>query len=122
MHRFKNLLVWQKAMDLTQAVYEITKSFPSGEQYGLKAQLRRCAVSIPSNIAEGAGRSSDQDFKRFLSISNGSINELEAQLILANRLDYLNEQELNELLDILTEVQKMNFALSERLANKKAKP
>jgi four helix bundle protein len=86
MSDYKDLLVWQKAMDLAQDVYAITKDFPNDEIYGLTSQVRRCAVSIPSNIAEGAGRSSKKEFKHFLHISLGSAAELETQLLLAQRI------------------------------------
>ena len=96
MNKFKDLLVWQKAIDLTEFVYLLTTQFPSEEKYGLTSQIRRCVVSIPSNIAEGAGRNSKNEFKHFLSIAFGSSYELETQLILANRFNYI----LKELIKI----------------------
>ena len=88
---YSELIVWQKAMDLVVLVYEATESFPSKERYGLTNQLRRAAVSVPSNIAEGQGRSTSRDFLRCLSIAAGSLQELETQLIIASRLNYLDE-------------------------------
>jgi four helix bundle protein len=88
---FKDLVAWQRAMDLVEAVYEITRQFPKDELYGLTSQIRRAAVSIPSNIAEGEGRGSPNEFVRFLSIAYGSLREVETQLLIATRLKYLEE-------------------------------
>ena len=90
----KDLDVWKKSMDLVEGVYRLTKSFPDSEKYGLTNQMRRCAVSIPSNIAEGAGRNSKKEFKQFLYISLGSISELETQLIISSKLNYLKNKTL----------------------------
>jgi len=87
----KDLVVWQVSMDLVTEIYEITKSLPSDEKYGLSSQMRRCAISIPSNIAEGAARQSGSEFKRFLFYSLGSCTELETQYILSNRIGYIKE-------------------------------
>ena len=89
---FRDLLVWQKSMDLTQEIYSLTATFPKSETYGLTSQMRRCAVSIPSNIAEGAGRATRRDFANFVVIARGSNFELETQIILAERLGYLDQQ------------------------------
>jgi four helix bundle protein len=88
MKTHKDLLVWQKAMDFVVEVYDATRNFPANELYGLTNQIRRSAVSIPSNIAEGAARQTDKEFLQFLHIARGSLAELETQLILANRLKY----------------------------------
>ena len=104
----KDLDVWKKSMDLVEGVYRLTKSFPDSEKYGLTNQMRRCAVSIPSNIAEGAGRNSKKEFKQFLYISLGSISELETQLIISSKLNYLKNKSL---LDELDEIRKMLFGL-----------
>ncbi|WP_421752597.1 four helix bundle protein [Croceimicrobium sp.] len=117
MHRFKNLKVWQKAMELAERVFVLTRDFPEEEKFGLIAQIRRSAVSVPSNIAEGAGRNSNQDFARFLNIANGSINELETQLLLAERLGFVEKDKLEETLSLVAEVQKMNYAMTKRLKN-----
>ena len=90
---YKDLLAWQKAMDLVEMVYTLTKQFPSEERYGLTSQLRRAVVSIPSNIAEGQGRYSANEFNRFLSIAHGSLREVETQILIAVRLQYLEETE-----------------------------
>ena len=104
----KDLDVWKKSMDLVEGVYRLTKSFPDAEKYGLTNQIRRCVVSISSNIAEGAGRNSKKEFKQFLYISLGSISELETQLIISTELNY---QKDNSLLDELNEIRKMLFGL-----------
>jgi four helix bundle protein len=88
---FRDLLAWQKAMDLVEHVYGVTKPFPSDERFGLTAQLRRCAVSLPSNIAEGRSRRTSRDFLNFLSIADGSLAELETQIELARRLKYVDD-------------------------------
>ncbi len=101
----KDLEVWKKSMDLVSNIYKITESFPSKELYGLTNQIRRAAVSIPSNIAEGAARNSKKEFIQFLYIALGSLSELETQIIIANRLEYLNN--LDTLLEDLKFVQKL---------------
>jgi len=90
---YRELLVWQKAIELTVLVYRLTEVFPKREVYGLAAQLRRAAVSIPSNIAEGYGRGSRKEYLQFLSIAQGSLKELETQIILAQRLTYSTQSQ-----------------------------
>ena len=99
MQGHKELVVWQKAMDLVVAVYGITKTFPRSEIYGLASQMQRAAVSVPSNIAEGHGLKQTQAYARHLAIANGSLTELETQLEIARRLGYLsaeNESVINQ--------------------------
>ena len=99
MQGHKELIVWQKAMDLVVAIYELTKSFPKTEVYGLGSQMQRAAVSVPSNIAEGHGLKQTQAYARHLAIANGSLTELETQLEIARRLGYLtaeNESVINQ--------------------------
>ena len=91
---YKDLIGWQKAMDLVELVYQLSKRFPHEELYGLTSQVRRAAVSIPSNIAEGQGRNSPNEFRRFLSIAHGSLREVETQLMIAVRLRYLTESDI----------------------------
>ena len=91
---YKDLEVWKVAMDLVIDIYQITGTFPSHELYGLSSQMRRCALSIPSNIAEGAGRRNTKEFIQFLYISNGSLSELETQIEISFRLKYLKEMEI----------------------------
>lgn len=91
MSGFKELKVWQIGMELVVQVYRATADFPKHEVYGLASQMRRCAVSIPSNIAEGASRNSDKEFMQFLYIANGSLSELDTQLIISHKLGYIAE-------------------------------
>ncbi len=102
---YRDLIVWQKAMQLCKDVYLITKNFPKEEIYGLTSQIRRCVVSIPSNIAEGKGRNSDKDFVRFLQIALGSIYELQTQLELAFELNYIND--IENIVSLSIEIEKM---------------
>jgi four helix bundle protein len=89
----KDLKVWQEAMELVLNIYKISENFPKQEMFGLTSQIRRASVSVPSNIAEGAGRRSEKEFGRFLYISLGSLAELETQLEIAKRLNYINDTE-----------------------------
>ena len=111
MATFKGLLVWQKSMDLARLVYETTASYPSEEKFGLVSQLRRCAVSIPSNIAEGHGRDSFNERVHFLYISSGSSNELETQIILSRDFGFIDEVAFQELTSLNDEVSKMLSSL-----------
>lgn len=106
-HNFKNLKVWQKAVDLAVSVYELTKSFPSEEKFGITSQMRRSSVSIPSNIAEGTARNSSKAFSNCLDISLGESFELETQAIIANRVGILGEKQFIQFSDEVSEVQKM---------------
>lgn len=118
MSYYKNLHIWQKSMDLVDMVYSLTKNFPKEEIYGLTNQVRRSAVSIPSNIAEGAGRNSNSQFQNFLSYSNGSTLELDTQLIISNRQGYINQNNLNEITQLIEDIQKMNYKLQTKLNGK----
>lgn len=111
MHDFQKLIIWQKAMDITEDIYRLSAEFPKEEKYGLTSQIRRSAVSVPSNIAEGAGRNTDGEFKNFLGIASGSSNELFSQLILSYRLDLVSEKAVNPILNDLIEIQKINYSL-----------
>ena len=90
MKSHKDLDVWKKSMEMVANIYRLTRQFPSDEQYGLSSQIRRSAISIPSNIAEGAARNSDKEFKQFLYIAQGSAAEVETQLIIAEKLGFLD--------------------------------
>ena len=116
---YRTLIVWQKSMELTKQVYMITKEFPKEEVYGLTSQIRRCAVSIPSNIAEGKGRGSDREFVRFLQISLGSLYELQTQLELALSLNYINN--IENILALSLEIEKMLNKLITIKGDKNAK-
>lgn len=118
MSYYKNLHIWQKSMDLVDMVYSLTKNFPKEKIYGLTNQVRRSAVSIPSNIAEGAGRNSNSQFQNFLSYSNGSTLELDTQLIISNRQGYINQNDLNEITQLIEDIQKMNYKLQTKLNGK----
>jgi four helix bundle protein len=101
---YRDLIAWQKSMDLVEEIYRITKAFPREEIYGLTSQLRRCGVSIPSNIAEGQGRRTDAEFAHRLSIAHGSLREAETQLMIAKRLAYIADEQLDNLLVKTAEV------------------
>jgi len=114
-NNFKDLIVWQKSIELTKEIYLITKNFPQDEKYGLISQMKRAAVSIPSNIAEGAGRKSSKEFKHFLAISTVSIFELETQIIIASHLNLIDELILNDICLKVSEIQKMLFGLEKSI-------
>lgn len=118
MHKLKDLKLWQRSIDLSIEVYRLTGSFPADERYGLTSQIRRSAVSIPSNIAEGAGRNSNKEFRQFLGISNGSSYELQTQIIIAQRLELIDKKSSDNVLKELDELQKMTYAMQERLEHK----
>ena len=115
---YRDLKVWQKSYRLCLDLYKITKKFPKEERYGLTSQIRRAAVSIPSNIAEGYGRKTTADYLRFLYIAYGSICELETQLLLSGDLNYINQKNLKALQDGTEEVERMHKALIKSLQNK----
>ncbi len=117
MHRYKDLKLWVKSRNLCLEIYNQTKLFPKEENYCLTQQIRRCAISIPSNIAEGAGRNSDKEFINFLSISNGSTFELNTQLDIANKLKYINDNDYKKIEAMIVEIQNMNFSLQKKLKN-----
>lgn len=115
MHKFKELVVWQKAVDLAVDIYKVTRKFPADERFGLTSQMNRGAVSVPSNIAEGAGRNTDGEFNNFLGIATGSSFELETQLIIANRLNIINAEDFKQTCKEINEVQNMLFGLKKSL-------
>ena len=107
MHDYKKLNVWKESIELITEVYKTTNKFPSTEKFGLISQINRCSVSVASNIAEGAGRNTDGEFRQFLGTAKGSSYELETQLIVSNNLGYISSDELNVLIEKLEYVQKM---------------
>lgn len=115
MNRYEDLNIWKKAMELAEEVYLLMKKLPDDEKFGLISQIKRCSISIPSNIAEGAGRNSKKEFVHFLSITNGSTLELETQLMLLERLKFLKKKEIEPLLSKCVEIKKMNYALQKSL-------
>jgi len=118
MHKFKELTVWQKSVDLAADVYSLTKKFPSDERFGLVSQINRSAVSIPSNIAEGAGRNSRNEFNHFLGITIGSSFELETQLVISQKLNFLNSMQLETILKDVHDIQNMTYGLISSLKNR----
>lgn len=108
---YQNLTVWKKAMVLAKDIYAVTANYPQNEMYGLVCQMRRCAISIPSNIAEGYGRSTNKELVHFLYISLGSTNELETQLLLSREFKYLSEEDSNMLLQLNEQIFKMISSL-----------
>ncbi len=115
MHSYKDLVVWQKAMDLVIELYKLTENFPKSEVYGITSQMRRSSVSIPSNIAEGRRRSSRKDYNRFLVIAYGSGAELETQVELSKRLGYGKTPDFEVVERLLLEVMKMLNVLISKL-------
>ena len=117
--RFRELRAWQLGMDLTEKVYLLTDSFPKSEIYGLTSQMRRCAVSIPSNLAEGHGRTFGKEFLQFIAIAYGSICELETQILLSHRLKYIKTDDLDRISPLLIETSKtirgLQKAIRERI-------
>lgn len=104
---YQNMKVWQKSMELVCDIYKEVKLFPREELYGLSDQMRRAVVSIPSNIAEGSARNSDKDFRRFLLMAKGSAAELETQLLICQRLSYINQSESDVYLDKVDHIKRM---------------
>lgn len=115
MHKYKELKVWQKSIELVTEVYKVTASFPDKERFGLISQINRASVSIPSNIAEGAGRNSTKEFLHFLSIAHASSYETETQLIISKNLNYLTINELDVLVEKISEWQKMSYSFQSKL-------
>ena len=115
MHNFEKLIIWQKAMDIAVDVYEISALLPIDERFNLIHQIKKCAVSIPSNIAEGSGRNHNKEFIQFLGIANGSTFELITQLILAKRLKLIEESIIQPIINQLVEVSNMSFSLQKTL-------
>ncbi|MCF8275371.1 MAG: four helix bundle protein [Flavobacteriales bacterium] len=116
MRNFRELLVWQKAMEIGVKTYQLTRSFPPEEKFGLVSQLNRAAVSISSNIAEGASRGTDKDFKRFLEIAIGSAFEMESQIILCEKLQMVDTIQSAELLKELNDIQRMLSVFIKKLS------
>ncbi|MCB1228959.1 MAG: four helix bundle protein [Verrucomicrobiae bacterium] len=112
---YRDLKVWNLAMDLAASIYEFSKQFPNDEKFGLVSQIRRASVSIPSNIAEGHGRRSTRDYIRFLRIARGSIAEVETQILLSNRLGFSDADTSEQLLGKLDELGRMLASLIKKL-------
>ena len=114
----KNLEVWKNSMELTKKIYQITSSFPSTEMYGLVSQMRRSAVSIPSNISEGAARTGKKEFLQFINIAQGSASELDTQIELAKELQFINQQNYEEIQSLLTLISKQLYGLARKVKDK----
>ena len=115
MSNFKELMVWQKAIDLVTEIYKITRAFPKEEVFGLVSQMQRAAVSIPSNIAEGHERNSDKEFAQFLCIARGSLAELETQIIIAEKLSYITKEQRISILNNYYEIGRMINGLLKKI-------
>ncbi len=115
MNSFRELIVWQKSMDFVTEVYNVTKDFPKEEQFGLSAQMRRAAVSIPSNISEGYGRKSQGDFGRFLAYSIGSDYELQTQIEVSRNIGFLESEKCSLLIERLEEIARMLKSLKSKI-------
>jgi len=116
---YQDLQVWQKSMDLVLECYRVTQRFPSNEQFGLTAQLKRAAVSVPANIAEGFGRWHRKEFVRFLLTANGSLKGVETHLIISQRLGFLQKADLETTLGLSQEIGKMLASLRQKLSDRR---
>lgn len=115
MHNFRQLQIWKEGMEMTKQVYLLLAKFPSSEKFGLISQISRCAVSVPSNIAEGSSRWSNKEFSHFLSIALGSLFELETQLLLAIELEMINRDEMGPIIESIIQLQKKISAFKKTL-------
>ena len=118
MKNYRDLVVWQKSMKLVSEIYRHTKSFPEDERYGLTLQLKRSSISLPSNMAEGYGRNSTQDYIRFLRIANGSLFELQTQLEIALNLGFLTDESFSLLFESSREIERMLSSLIRKISPK----
>ena len=119
MSDYRNLMVWKKSMDLVKEVYGLAKKLPPEEKYALSDQLRRAVVSVPSNIAEGSGRDSEKEYVRFLNIAKGSACEVETQLTVCCSIGYLDQGDIEAVLALCTEVEKMLSSLAKKISSRK---
>lgn len=115
MHEFRKLRVWERAMELAESVYKLSGDFPKEERYGLTSQLRRAAVSVPSNISEGAYRNSNKEFNYFLGIAGGSAGEVYTQIELAKRFGFITSEKAEGVLDEADAVKRMIYKLQKQL-------
>lgn len=112
---YKKLSIWQKAMDIAETVYTVTKDYPKEERFGLIAQMRAAATAVPSNIAEGSQRTTNKDFANFILIAKGSLAELETQTLLSQRFGYLSDAKTQQLLDGIDELSRMMYSFRNTL-------
>jgi four helix bundle protein len=115
MHNFRQLQIWKEGMEMAKQVYLLLAKFPSSEKFGMISQISRCAVSVPSNIAEGSSRSSDKEFAHFLSIALGSLFELETQLLLAIELEIISKNEIEPIIESVIQLEKKISAFKKTL-------
>ncbi len=120
MAHYRDLIVWQKAMDMADSVYDLTATFPEAERYGLISQMRRCAISVPSNIAEGHARAGTREFLQFISFAKGSVAELETQLIFAQRRGWVKEDVATNTYFLCEEINRMLTATQKSLKQRTA--
>ncbi|TDU43738.1 four helix bundle protein [Gelidibacter sediminis] len=113
-HNYKNLRIWSLGLDIVNDVFDVIGELPSDEKFGLKSQLSRCSISIPSNIAEGSSRT-DKSFSHFIDIALGSSFELETQLIIASNRNYITKEKLNQIQEKIAEFQKMTMSFQNKL-------
>lgn len=118
MHNYKELNVWKRAIRLCGVIYKLTANFPNEERFGLISQMRRASVSVPSNIAEGGGRRTDNEFLHFLGVSHGSLCELETQLFISVELGFVTIDQILPISEEITEIQKMLYALIQKFESK----
>lgn len=116
LHNYRDLLVWQKSMQMTEYVYTLTRKFPTDERFGMIAQMRRAAVSVPSNIAEGQARNSTREFIQFISHAEGSLAEVDTQLTLSITLGFCGAEETAQISAVVEEIRKMLMSLRSRLS------
>lgn len=119
MHNYKELNVWKRGIKLCAVIYKLKANFPNEERFGLISQMRRASVSVPSNIAEGAGRRTDNEFVHFLGVAHGSICELETQLFVSVELEFLTDELIDPISLEITEIQKMLYALIQKFESRK---
>ncbi len=115
MRNFRSLNIWKEGIEIVKKIYKLAELLPAEEKFGLKSQICRAAISIPSNIAEGCSRNSEIEFKRFLEIAIGSSFELETQLIIIDELEFVTKEHLNPILELLNNVQKMSNSLINKI-------
>lgn len=117
MKSYRDLIVWQKSMDVVTLIYKLVRQFPDDERFGLTSQIKRSSISIPSNIAEGYGRHYVRDYARFLQIARGSLFEMQTQLKIGVNLDFISEGDLKDIQNISVEIEKMLNSLIKKLTN-----
>jgi len=115
MHKFQDLQIWKQSMKLAEVIYKLTASFPTEEKFGIISQMKRCAVSIPSNIAEGAGRNNKREFYQFLGIALDSLAELETKSNLSTRFSYMDEESYRDIIEKVGEISRMTYSLQQKL-------